>query len=114
MLTKRKIEDVADTLDFCVTFGTQLGRNGDTEKYVEFEGCSPAGEDILWTEFYDRLDDIPDKLIERYHDFDPDAHAAGWYNAGRGEPSSLQELLDDANAQEDMLAELIRFLRKAA
>lgn len=114
MLTREKIEDVADVLDYKVNFNTQRGCDGKPEKYVEFEGYSPAGENILWTEFYDKLEDIPDKLYERYTDFDPEEHAAGWYNSGNGEPSSLRELLDDAYAQEEMLAELIRFLREAA
>lgn len=114
MLTREKIEDVADVLNYRVYFITQPGYGGKPEHYVEFEGWSPAGENILWIEFYDTLDQIPDKLTERYADFDPEEHAAGWYHSGSGEPSSLRELLDDAHAQEDMLAELIRFLRDAA
>ena len=114
MLTKKRIEEAAEQMDMMVEFYTQPGDCGEEEKYVEFEFCSPAGEDVIWTEFYDKLDDIPDKLTERYHDFDPEDHAAEWYHAGRGEPSSLAVLLDDAYAQQDSLAMLIRFLWSAA
>lgn len=114
--TKNAVIAAAEKLGWKVSFRVQESpiNPGSADKYVEFEGYSPAGENILWTEFYDKLDDIPDKLYERYTDFDPEEHAAGWYNSGNGEPSSLRELLDDAYAQGEMLAELIRFLREAA
>ena len=104
--TKAAVIAAAEKLDWRVTFGEQALQSGKTKKYVEFERYSPAGEDLIITEYYHSIPEISDKLIERYNDFDPEQHAAEWYGANRGEPYSLQDLLDDARDIEDLLFDL--------
>lgn len=109
--TKAAVASAAEKLDWKVSFGEQTyGGTGKTEKYVEFEKYSPAGEDFGFYEFYNRLSDLPRLIMERWEDFDPDDHAVAWYGANNGEPSSLQELLDDAKAIEKMLYDLAQAL----
>lgn len=106
-LTKAAIEKRAAELGWSVTWCTQQNdATKRTEKYVEFEGDSPAGEDLLFIEFYRSLSDISDLLMERYNDFDPEQHAVEWYGANNGEPSSIRELLDDADAIGEMIRKL--------
>lgn len=110
--TKAAVINAAEKLGWRVDFGEQKDRmTGKTEKYVEFESYSPAGEDMIITEYYRSISEISDKLMERYNDFDPDEHAAKWYGAGNGEPSSLRQLLDDAEDIEEMIHDLAMALK---
>ena len=110
--TKNAVIDAAEKLGWTVRFGTDESpiNPGRVDKWVEFEGYSPAGENLCFTEFYRTLSDIPHGLGERFTDFDPDEHAAGWYGKNNGEPSSLRELLEDAEAIGKMIWDLAEAL----
>ena len=68
----------------------------------ELESWSPAGEDIV---FDIEGKDIPAEVAEYAEDFDPDEHAEMWVeHRGRGGcPSTIRELVDDADAIKEML-----------
>ena len=110
--TKNAVIAAAEKLGWKVSFHMQASpiNPGRVDKYVEFEGYSPAGEDLYFTEFYRAITDLPRLLRERYADFDPDEHAAGWYGKNNGEPHSLRVLLDDAEAIGEMIWDLAEAL----
>lgn len=106
--TKDFVISQAEKLGWSVRFGEQKsGTTGKTEKYAEFENYSPAGENLVFTEFYDSLSELPVLLRERYSDFDPEEHAVAWFQAeNRGQPRSIRGLLDDADEIEKMIWDL--------
>lgn len=74
--------------------------------YVELSQYSSAGEDFLFTVSESNLiEDVKDYA----ESFDSEEHAAMWYDAGqsgvRGVPS-LHELVEDADAIQEMLNDL--------
>ena len=85
----------------------------ETEDDIELRKFSPLGED-------DGFSVDADKFIEGvrkyWQDFEPDEHAAMWFNAKDrvpGVPRDLQALLNDAKAIDEMiddLAEELEFL----
>lgn len=72
--------------------------------YFTIEQWSPAGEDICET--FDYEEPIVKQAQNIYDYFNPDEHAVEWFGQGRGEPSGLRELLDDADAINHMYYEL--------
>ena len=86
------------------TLGWNVYRDGDG--YVELSQYSPAGEDFSFTGSENNLiEDVKDYA----ESFDSEAHAAMWYDAGQrgvhGVPS-LHELVEDADAIQEMLEDL--------
>lgn len=97
-----KLIDICEELDWSVHI-----YDGD----AELEKYSPAGEDFIFT--------VPTanfvKEVEEYaNDFDADEHAEMWVESRgtRGVPSSIRELINDAEAIQEMLDELAEALRK--
>lgn len=86
--------------------------NGDGED-IELENYSPAGEDLIVSV---HKNNIIQELRMNYENFDAEEHAYNWYGKNRGEPSSLEILLEDAHAIEDMYRDLYvnveEFLRR--
>lgn len=77
---------------------------------VELEKYSPAGEDFVFA--VPTLNFV--KEVESYaENFDPDEHAEMWVESrGKGGcPSSIRELIDDADAIAEMLKELAEALK---
>ena len=74
--------------------------------YVELSQCSGAGEDFLFTVSANNLiEDVKDYA----ESFDSEEHAVMWYDAGqRGVRCvpSLHELVEDADAIQEMLEDL--------
>jgi len=73
---------------------------------LEFSKHSPLGEDFS---FYIGGRDIVKEVLEYYEYFDPDEHCKMWIEAqGRvaGVPRSIRDLIDDAEAIDEMLKEL--------
>lgn len=83
--------------------------------YTEIEKWSPAGENIVETIWHDGTpQSFANSLCTNYEDFDPDEHAAMWYNAeDRGQPKSMRVLLKDADEIESMLEELMIAVKNA-
>ncbi len=96
-VTDRQIE-ICENLDWSVT----VCDDGD----VMLENYSPAGEDLVF--YVDKDDEFVDGVKRLAADFDADEHAEMWVE-GRGKngvPSTIRELLDDAEAIDKMLQEL--------
>ena len=66
--------------------------------YYELSQYSPAGEDFSIDVICDGLS-YADELKAVCDCFEPDEHAVMWYGQNRGEPSSLRDLLNDAEAE---------------
>ena len=83
----------------------------DEGDYYSIYVDNPCGEDftieINKTKNYDDIQQI----INYCDDFDPEEHAAMWYRQNRGEPSSLRDLLDNADNIHESLRRLAYDLR---
>lgn len=77
-----------------------------SDGHCELESYSPEGEDLI-IELPGVTDDVVLMALKmNYEAFDAEEHAYNWYGKNRGEPSSLEILLEDAHAIEDMYREL--------
>ena len=92
-----KIIDKADELGWMCW----ICNDGD----LEFENWSPAGEDFC---FYVSSANPVREVQEYARNFDADEHAEMWVESRgrRGVPSSVRALIDDAEANQEMLNEL--------
>ena len=76
---------------------------------LDIETWSDAGENIVMPLFEEDFRDyrhLTKRLMDEFEDFDPEDHAVMWYGQGRGEPSSLRVLLDDADGIAEKLEDL--------
>lgn len=80
----------------------------ETEDGLELENYSPAGEDLVIEISCADDKECAKELQDNYVQFDADEHATMWYGKNRGEPSSIRELLNDADEINDMFYELAR------
>ena len=96
-MTKTELIKVIEELDWDVS---------EMDDGIEISQHSPAGEDFCLF-IAGRTAKQWIKSIEDIY-FDPEEHAAFWYGANRGEPSSLKELLEDAEAIAQKIEELKR------
>lgn len=103
MLTERIIETL-ESMDISVSSMNEQDGNF----YCELEFYSPAGEDFIFTVWFDGT---PEDFVEQFaayeEDFDPDEHAAGWIE-GRGTngiPNSIAALIKDAENIKEILEE---------
>lgn len=95
--------DIAEPLmEVCENLGWWLNIY-DTD--IEIGQSSPLGEDFFFTV---SKDNFANDIITYAEDFDPDEHAEMWIeNRGkRGVPSSIRDLIDDAEDIKKMLTEL--------
>ena len=104
-MTTEKIKEVlkeefGNGLSIC-SVGLQDG-----ECYAEMEFYSDAGEDFVFTVWFDGTwTDFVENFREYAVEFDPDEHAEMWVNS-RGEngvPDSIRTLIDDANSIKEHL-----------
>ena len=95
------IQEVAEALEWRVHI---------SETNVEFENWSPAGENLVFSFENGTVKQFRLEIVNYYNGFDAEAHAAEWYGANRGEPESLRDLLEDADAIDGMLRELVMAL----
>ena len=96
--------NLENLLAYIETLGWDVYCDGDGS--VELYQFSPAGEDFGFTVSANNLiEDVKDYA----ESFDSEEHAAMWYDAGqrgvRGVPS-LHELVEDADAIQEMLEDL--------
>ena len=69
--------------------------------YAEMEFYSDAGEDFVFTVWFDGTwSDFCDNFRQYVIDFDPDEHAEMWVNSRgkNGVPDSIRTLIDDADS----------------
>lgn len=98
MKIEQKYLKVIESLDWHISYDPD-------DVSIEIGRISPAGEDFSF-EVYAK--DFPQGVIEAADDFDPDDHAEIWisHRGERGCPSSIRELIEDAEAIKEMLREL--------
>lgn len=85
----------------------------ETDGLIDIGQYSPAGEDFS---FYIEATDNPVKQIRQYaDDFDADEHAEMWIEARghvSGVPTSVRDLINDADAIKKMLTDLADALER--
>ena len=99
-----EITDILDSADISVLSIEKQGK----EHVAELEWYSPAGEDFIIVVWFNGTDSgFVEGFTEYAADFDPDEHAEGWveYRGKGGCPSSIRELIEDADAINSMLKE---------
>jgi hypothetical protein len=102
--------DKAEELEWSYDVWIEESRNSRT--YAELERYSPAGEDfsiIVDFEKDHQVETFLRDLREYYENFDVDDHVEMWMPS-RGEngcPSSIKALVEDAEAIESMILELL-------
>ena len=76
--------------------------------YVEIENWSPAGEDLPETIFIDENDTFASAARKWADSFDKDEHVELWVESRgkRGVPSTIRELVDDAEEIQQMFNDL--------
>ena len=85
----------------------------ESEDYVEFCNCSPAGEDLC--EEYAKDEDILDWALDIARNFDADEHIEMWVDAKRSGVSgvpSTRELVEDADEIQKMYDALCDAIRE--
>lgn len=97
-------------IEICKAEGWKVNYDSKSQ-YVELENSSPAGEDLVICIGGKKSDGFIKDLRDYYENFNSEKHALDWYGAKRGEPSSLRELLDDAEAIEEMIYSLYQKLK---
>ncbi|MCR2050922.1 hypothetical protein NSB25_27250 [Acetatifactor muris] len=110
----------AEGLDWSYTIyqepeGTYNGWYCNKRNYVELEKYSPAGEDfsiIIDFDMDDPVGSFLDNLKEYSDDFDVDEHVERWMpERGKdGCPSSIKDLVEDAEDIKNMIIELYQYL----
>ena len=78
----------------------------DSNGYADIGQYSPCGEDFSFGADITDNECFKRSVYNYVSNFDPDEHAAMWYGANRGEPSSMRMLLDDADEILAMLERL--------
>ena len=89
----------------------------DNRTYAEMEKYSPAGEDFLMVIDFDKdnqADSFRRDLRSYYEGFDVDEHVEMWIpSMGEGGcPSSVRDLVEDAEAIESMICDLLEVLEE--
>lgn len=82
------------------------------KSYVELETHSPLGENVIIKIDFDPEDPVEsfiDNLKDYYQNFDPEDHAAPFieHRGKNGVPDSIRDLVDDAEAIDSMIKDLI-------
>ena len=118
MLTKNKIEKVAENLGFSVNFLTRDYTNSKNVRVVEFSTYSPCGQDFYMDFDYKNLQELPSKIYDYYQSYDPSYEASLWLdNEGHGKngaPYEMGDLYDDMKWCEASIKELSEALNEAA
>ena len=102
----KKVEEIFENNDINIEW---------VDDYAECSFASDLGEDFCFTISGNTLSEFIWNFSEYYDNFEPEEHAAMWYNNREnvsGVPDSLVLLLTDANMIDEVLAELNNELRK--
>ena len=85
----------------------------ESEDYITFGNCSPAGEDLY--EEYAKDEDVLDWALDLANNFDVDEHVEMWVDAKRSGVSgvpSIRDLVEDADKIQDMYNDLCDVIRE--
>lgn len=113
MNKKENIQRSIEVIGFTVAFKTQV-RNGKTEKYAEFSGFTNRDRELNFVEFYETLGDLPDKLADRYNDFDVEEEVKTYLEAkanGLAGVPGIVDLVEDVKEEEEILWDLAEAVR---
>ena len=102
---EQKYIEILEENDWSISSYTDDGK-------VEVQKYSPDGEDFLMCV---EVENFPESVRVCANDFDIDEHAEVWIEARgrvRGVPNSIRELINDAEAIQDMLNELAAVLEE--
>lgn len=122
MFTKEKVEEIAENLDWSISWNEQDKRlfgkpvNHEKETYAEFQKYSPAGEDFSFVAFYTDMRNLVDEVATVSADFNMEEHVKMWLDAkehGTGGVPDVFELVQDAKDIDKMLQDLAIALRNA-
>ena len=111
MKLNKKILSALDENDFRICGEDEQGG----AFVVELEWYSPAGEDCLFSVYFDGTSrGFVRGFAQEAEDFDPDEHAELWidHRGENGCPSSIRELIDDADAIKAELERMADLLRE--
>ena len=107
------LEQVAEKTD--INFNC-VNKNGDYGYYIEFEYWSNLGEDVIISLVVNELtkDSILHSMFEYADNFDAEENAAMWFNmhGEHGAPTSLRDLLEDADEQQKKLDEIFDVMQE--
>lgn len=96
-----KVTNISESLNWSITV--------DGNEF-EFEKWSPAGQDFCMSITADNMDDLIDKLYERYENYDPSEEAYLWldeFGHGKnGAPYDMKDVYEDMEACQEMILEL--------
>lgn len=107
--------DKAEEMDW--SFDVWIEGSRDSRTYAELGKYSPAGEDFSMIIDFDKDNQVESflrNLRGYYEDFDVDDHAEMWLpSRGKGGcPSSIKALVENAEAIENMILELLDTLEE--
>ena len=97
-------------------FHMTVEERADGTYYVLLQAHSPAGEDLPEEFEVESVEELVRDMRRRSDDFDADEHAEMWVSS-RGEngvPYSIRELINDADAIEEMYDKLAGVLEREA
>ena len=93
-LAKKKIEKIADELDFTTDFRKEQNR-----KFVNFETFSPCGQNFFIEIEYKNLNELSDKLYDYWQDYDPSEETSLWIDSTghgkNGAPYKIGDIYED-------------------
>ena len=99
----KKITDVAEQLHWSAVYNFR-------DKEFEFQKHSPAGQDFNMSISANSIEELSEKLYERYNDFDCSEETYWWLdNTGHGRngaPYDMKDLYEDMEACQEMIREL--------
>ena len=111
----KQLLDKAEEMEWSYTL--YIEESQDNRTYAEMEKYSPAGEDFLMVIDFDKdnnADSLRRDLRSYYEGFDVDEHVEMWIpSMGEGGcPSSVRDLVEDAEAIESMICDLLEVLEE--
>lgn len=105
---KQRIEEIASDNDWIACFYEQDG-----EENIEFEGYTPAGQDLIvnvWDKEFESLSDVEDALWHYAEDFDECKEAYNWLGPDghgiNGAPYHMGDVLEDMVSAKQMIYDL--------
>ena len=114
---EKRVEEALAESDFTFTV-----EDDGPNHYVLFRASSPAGEDVCLEETWSKADfpeltmaDLVVFVENEANHYNADEHAELWIETrgSNGVPSTIRDLLDDAEAIGEMIEDLARMLRGA-
>jgi hypothetical protein len=119
-MTVKQVKKFLEEVEKETLVGFSINTNGDNAKengyIVEGEYWSNLGEDVIISLVIEKptIKEVIEEMYEVYYNFDPEEHAAELYYlyGEHGKPTSLRELLEDADRQAERLQEIYNIMQR--